>query len=318
MNGSWEWLRNDNGDFMDLYKLEGDKLKFLKPKELAGPKGEETLQKLIEKNLTYIFNLKFIDSQVVVQGKRFDTLAYDEENNRVIVIEYKKGTDSGIVDQGITYLTLVHENKDLIKYKIKEKLEKQKVDIDWSSTKVIFIAKNFDNYQTYVSSIRSAPFELWTYELYDGFLALEKIEQPATKTSFNTLISSKQEFKKISQDFITYDLDYHLNKMKPELRDVFKLYREKIKSFGPDIEEVIDQKSGITYRHNKISFIRFEFRVNQFNALFKEKEGYVDPKNLSRDIREYKWGFERQVVITSKDNFDDVIYLLKQAYDTTI
>jgi predicted transport protein len=106
--------------------------------------------------------------------------------------------------------------------------------------------------------------------------------------------------------------------MKPELRDVFKLYREKIKSFGPDIEEVIDQKSGITYRHNKISFLRFDFRVNQFNAVFKEKKGYVDPKNLSRDIRKRKWGFEREVVITSKDNFDDVIYLLKQSYDTTI
>ena len=39
---------------VDLYKIEGEKVRFLKPKELAGPKGEYGLQRLIEKNLKEI------------------------------------------------------------------------------------------------------------------------------------------------------------------------------------------------------------------------------------------------------------------------
>jgi len=303
---------------MDLYRIEDGRLKFLKPKELTGSKGEEELQKLMEKNLGEIFGLKFVDSQVVVQGKRLDTLAYDEENNRIVVIEYKKGSDSGVVDQGITYLSLVHENKEFFELKIEKKLNKGGLEIDWNSTRVIFVARKFDDYQITASAIRGVPFELWIYDLYDSYISLQKIEQTRTKTGFNTLVQNKQEFSKISQEIETYDLEYHLNKAKPEFRDIFKRYSKEILSFGPEVMEVVDQKSGITYKHNKVSFARFEFRVGHIDAIFKEKKGFVDPKNISRDIRTNKWGFERLAKIESADKFDDIIYLLKQAYETTL
>ena len=303
---------------MDLYKIEGEKVRFLKPKELAGPKGEYGLQRLIEKNLKEIFGLTFIDTEAVIQGKRLDTLAYDEENQRVVVIEYKKGRDSGVVDQGIAYLSLAHENKEFFELKIEKKLGKSNLEIEWESTKVIFVARKFDDYQICASAIRGVPFELWSYDLYDGLLALRRIEETGTKTSFSTLIKGKKEqLGKISQEIRTYDLEYHLKKTKEELRQIFEGYRREIKAFGLEVLEVIDQKVGITYKNNKKSFARIEFDANAFRIIFKEKAGFVDPKNLSKDIREYKWGFERMARVTSQENFDDTVYLLKQAYETT-
>ena len=304
---------------MDFYKLENGVAKFLKPRELVGSKGEEELQKIIEKNIKEIFGLKFIASQTMLQGKRFDTLAYDEENDRIVVIEYKRGKDSGVVDQGITYLSLVHENKEFFELKIEKKLGKSNLDIDWQSTRVFFIAHEFDDYQVSASAIRGVPFELWAYDIYDGFIALRKIEQTATRTAFNTLVQTKNsEFEKISKEIKTYDLDYHLNKTKPEFRPIFESYSRTIKSFGPEVTEVIDQKAGITYKNNKTSFIRIEFEPGYLKVIFKEKKGFVDPKKLSQDIRGYKWGYERRVKVSSMHNFDDVMYLLKQAYEKTL
>ncbi len=304
---------------MELYKIDNGKVKFLKPKELMGPKGEKELQTLIEQNLGELFDgLVFIGSEIELQRKELDTLAYSKENEGIVIIEYKKGSNSGIVDQGMAYLSLVHENKEFLELKIEKKLGNT-LKIDWKSTRIIFIANRFDDFQIKASAIKGVPFELWAYDLYDGLLALRRIEEPTTRTSFNTLIQDKKgEYEKMSQEIETYDLEYHLKKTKIELRPVFERYRQGIMAFGPEVSEVIDQKTGITYKNNKISFIRFEFRSDHFNAIFKEKAGFVDPKHLSVDIRSNKWGFERLVEVSSMHNFDDVNYLLKQAYETTL
>lgn len=85
---------------MDLYKIENKKVKFLKPRELTGPRGEKELQGLIENNLNEIFGLTFIESELELQRKELDTLAYDKENNRIVIIEYKKEHDAGVFDRG--------------------------------------------------------------------------------------------------------------------------------------------------------------------------------------------------------------------------
>jgi len=302
---------------VDLYKIKNDKMEFLKPKELT---DEKILQTLVETNLREVFGLRFIASELELQRKELDTLAFDEENSKVIIIEYKIGSDSGVFEQGMAYLLLVHESKRYIQMLIEKKIGKQDIEIDWDSTRVVFIAKKFDDFQTLISSSKGAPFELWVYDLYEGLIILNKIDEKKSRYAFSTLIKNKTpEMDKLSKEIQTYGLDYHLNKTKPELKQIFENYRKALTSFGSDVVEVVDQKTGITYKNNKISFARFEFRTDRIDAIFKEKkEGFVDPKKLSRDIRTHKWGFERLVKIESAEKFDDMVYLLKQAYETTL
>ena len=51
-------------------------------------KLEKHLQKLFEDNLPTILGLTVVKSEFVIKNKRFDTLAFDEENKSFVIIDY--------------------------------------------------------------------------------------------------------------------------------------------------------------------------------------------------------------------------------------
>jgi len=69
------------------------------------------LQKICDDNLETLFRLKLVKSQFAIENFRIDTLAFDEETKAFVVIEYKKGENFSVIDQGYTYLSLVLNNK---------------------------------------------------------------------------------------------------------------------------------------------------------------------------------------------------------------
>ena len=75
---------------------------------------ERDIQGLVENNLQTIFSLKFVASELTVDKFRIDTLAYDEENNSFVIIEYKKGHSYSVVDQGYSYLSVMLNNKAIL------------------------------------------------------------------------------------------------------------------------------------------------------------------------------------------------------------
>ncbi len=74
-------------------------------------KLEKELKDLFEANLNPIMGLQLVRSEFSIKNKRIDTLAYDNQNNAFIIIEYKKDKTISVVDQGFTYLSLMLENK---------------------------------------------------------------------------------------------------------------------------------------------------------------------------------------------------------------
>ena len=64
---------------------------------------EKDIQKIIEQNVSTIFGLTFIQSELSVDKYRIDTLCYDGENNSFVRIEFKKGSSFSDLDQGFTY-----------------------------------------------------------------------------------------------------------------------------------------------------------------------------------------------------------------------
>ena len=91
--------------------------------------------------------------------------------------------------------------------------------------------------------------------------------------------------------------------------------QEKVKSL-PSVEEIVDQKSGITYRTTK-SFSRFEFGQSYIRVLLRESV-YTDPKKLVRDISSFKWGYKGEVKLNSLEDIDYVVSLIKQSYESTL
>ena len=121
-------------------------LKNLKEKPF---KLEKEMQNLFEKNLTQITGLEFVKSEFSIQSYRLDTLAFDKENNSFVIIEYKRGHNYSVFDQGVSYLNTLLKYKADFVLEYNETLEKslKKDDVDWSQSKIVFVSPAFNQNQ---------------------------------------------------------------------------------------------------------------------------------------------------------------------------
>ena len=92
---------------MSLYSIKNSKLEPIRKVEF---KYERELQKLTEENLEELFGLKFVASEFQLDNLRIDTLAFNEETKSFVIIEYKKGKNYSVIDQGYSYLSLLLNN----------------------------------------------------------------------------------------------------------------------------------------------------------------------------------------------------------------
>jgi RecB family endonuclease NucS len=124
---------------MPVFKINNSKLSEVK--NVSFPLEKE-LQDITEKNLDNIFNLEFVSSEFRLNNFRIDTVAFDREIKSFVIIEYKKDRNSSVIDQGYSYLSLMLNNKADFILEYNEKMEHslKKKDVDWSQSKVLFIA----------------------------------------------------------------------------------------------------------------------------------------------------------------------------------
>ena len=93
---------------MILYNNTSSKLNQVKEKPF---KLEKEIQNIFENNLHEVMGLELVKSEFAIKNKRIDSLAYDKQTNAFIIIEYKRDKNYSVVDQGLTYLNLMLQNK---------------------------------------------------------------------------------------------------------------------------------------------------------------------------------------------------------------
>src|SRR3989344_2166752 len=72
---------------------------------------EKDVQKLFEKNLEEILNIKFLATEYSTSfGGRIDSLGIDN-NGSPVIIEYKKGQNDSVINQGLSYLRWLLDHK---------------------------------------------------------------------------------------------------------------------------------------------------------------------------------------------------------------
>ena len=76
-------------------------------------KLEKDIQRLFELNLKQIMGLELVKSEFSVKNKRIDTLAFDPQSKAFAIIEYKRDRNASVFDQGVTYLNLLLQNKEV-------------------------------------------------------------------------------------------------------------------------------------------------------------------------------------------------------------
>ncbi len=131
---------------MSIYKLENKSLSYVDEKPF---KLEKDIQNLCEQNLESLLGLELVKSEFTVGNYRIDSLAYDKAQNSFVIIEYKRSDSRSVVDQGYAYLSTMLNNKAdfVLEYNESRKIPLRKNDIEWSQSRVVFIAPSFNAYQ---------------------------------------------------------------------------------------------------------------------------------------------------------------------------
>jgi hypothetical protein len=101
---------------------------------------ERDLQKLFEKNLNTLLDIKFLVSEYSTSfGGRIDTLGIDN-NGSPVIIEYKRTQNDNVINQGLSYLRWLLDHKEKFEALVHEK--ENNVEIDWKSPRVICVAES--------------------------------------------------------------------------------------------------------------------------------------------------------------------------------
>lgn len=305
---------------MKLFSINGNTLEqvYAKPFEL-----EKDIQMLIEQNTETLFGLEFVKSEFTVDSFRLDTLCYDSESRSFTIIEYKNDKNFSVIDQGYTYLSLLLNNKAdfILEYNESNDNTLKRDDIDWSQSRVIFIAPRYTSYQKHSVNFKDVPFELWEIQKYkNNTIGLTKHESDSNASIDSATPSdSDSVMKSVSQEVKVYDEDYHLYKNKNRPKEIIDLYfkvKERILDLGDDIE-IKYLAQTIQFKVNKsiVDLIIFNYGVV---AIINMKKGELDdPREETKDLSEKgHWGNgEYKYKIQPSDEIEYAIYLIKQAYD---
>tara|TARA_B100000963_G_scaffold7624_1_gene6015 strand:+ start:548 stop:1516 length:969 start_codon:yes stop_codon:yes gene_type:complete len=317
---------------MELYNLKKDKLEEVR---LIPFKLEKDIQALIEKNTESIFELDFIESEFKVEKYRIDTLCFDPENNSFVIVEYKKGSSYSVVDQGMTYLQLMLNNKADFLLKLSQHKDKvlEMKDVDWSQSKIIFVAESFNSYQKDSVNLDNLPFELWEIKRFTNNTIVFNKHKSNSKESIGSLTDSKKKnaFSVINKEVKVYTELDSTSKTNSKVIEKWEELKEMIIEL--DGIEIVPKRLYISLiledkRNKTVAYfnfqkggIRMDFsRGNLYKDGSKSKNYFVldDPKGIAKEDS-WTWksgakGSVYKVFINENTDIDYIMFLIKQKY----
>jgi predicted transport protein len=302
---------------MNLYTITNNKVKSITSKEF---KLEKDIQNIIENNLNELFNLQFVKSELSVKNFRIDTLGFDKENKSFVIIEYKRGSNYSVIDQGYTYMSLLLNNKSdfILEYNelCGENLKRD--DVDWTQSKVIFVTPQFTEYQKHSINFKDVPFELWEINQYENNL----IGLVQHKTTSNESISSISDDKsnvvnEVSREIKVYDEEYHLSqsRVQENTKQKYSELKERVLNLGSDIS-IIPRKTYISFKR-KTNFLDIHFLKEGLWCWINLKKGELDdPKGLSRDVSSigHYGNGDYDLFINEYSDLDYMMFLINQSF----
>lgn len=268
---------------MLLFKLNKQKLVNVNEQSI---RLEKDLQGMIENNLEQLFGYKLLVSELQLNNLRIDTLAYDEENKAFVILEYKKDRSFSVVDQGYSYLALLLNNKAdfILEYNERNNKSLKKDSVDWSQSKVIFIANSFTPHQRNSINFKNLPIQLWEVKSFkDDLWSFEQIK-PLQQSESIDVISADKEIHTITREVKTYTLEDHFKSGWENSRELYDELEEELLKIDNRLE-VSPVKYYIGYKIGAV--VLFDIKVFQSKL---ELELYrVQPKDLKDPEHKLKY-----------------------------
>jgi len=316
---------------MNLFKLSSGKLAQLDREHFT---LERDIQQLIEKNLHEVFNLQFVASELTVEKFRIDTLAFDEETNSFVIVEYKKGNSYSVVDQGYSYLSVMLNNKAdfILEYNERMNESLKRNDVDWSSSRVIFVSPSFNSYQKNSVNFRDIPFELWEIRRFaDGIVGLNQHQSNSSEDI--KLLSGDNEtsaIRQVSEEIKVYEESDHTAGASEKILVVWEELKEDISNWDDVICYSTKHYVGFRKGSSLISAVRIfkkhmslDFSRGNIALDGSKSKGFLNIDDPKGKLEEKSWTYKSGVVgnsyvlkLSQADELEYAKYLIKQKYDS--
>lgn len=283
-------------------------------------KLEREIQRLFEQNLPAIMNLELVKSECIIRNRRIDTLAFDPQSKAFVIIEYKRERNRSAFDQGITYLNLMLQHKAdfLVEYNECRKAQLRRSDIDWSQTRVAFVAPNFTENQIEATDFRDFAIELWEVRRYEnGLIAVTPIQKSPTAESIRQIAGNNASIRTIAEEIRTYTEEDLLQGKSDEAAALYDRYRSAILNLADGIE-IKPQKLYVAFKKENRNIVDIEIQRKGLKIFINVKQGRLcDPKGLARDISGVgHWGNGDYEIKASDDKeLEYVMSLARQALE---
>jgi predicted transport protein len=144
---------------------------------LAG--AEAVVQGLIESNMEAMLGVRLLVSEYStgpVHGGRIDSLGIDE-NGAPVIVEYKRATDAGVINQGLYYLSWLMDHRAEFGHLVRDRLGARAASqILWSSPRLICIAGDFTRYDVHAVREQRRSIDLVRYRYFgEDHIGLETV-----------------------------------------------------------------------------------------------------------------------------------------------
>jgi len=279
---------------------------------------EKDVQKIFEKNLEEILDITFLASEYRTSfGGRMDTLGIDH-NGSPVIIEYKRGQNDSVINQGLSYLRWLLDHK--ADFEALTHRANIATAIDWASPRVICVAESYNKFDLDTADLLPMDIELLRYRIYENNILLVEPEvQRKVKISTSDIFEKAEKPKGEFREKIRHSVDDHLKTASPQTRELFAAVREKITA----LDESIIEESKAKYIAYKLTtnFVDIVVYKDSLKLFLNVPSGtLIDSSVIARDLTKPKaighWGNgDYEVKLERNEDMDAVMGLIKQSYE---
>ena len=282
-------------------------------------KLEKEIQQLFEKNLFQITGLELVKSEFSIQNQRIDTLAFDIENGAFVIIEYKRGHNYSVFDQGVAYLNTLLKYKADFVLEYNEALDKslKKNEVDWSQSKIVFVSPAFNQMQKQAVDFKDLNIELWEVKRFENnIVVIDGVQKSQAAPSIKLTSTSEKdtELSEITKEIKTYqEEDFYQGKTE-EVIELYNDFKQAILNLSPEIV-VVPKKHWIGFKIDKRNVADIQIQSKGLRISINMKEGELDdPKKMTENVanKGHFGNGDYQIVVSDTKHLEYVMSLIKQ------
>ncbi len=298
---------------MPIYLNTNNKLQEVEEKTF---KLERDIQRVFEENLNTVMQLTLVKSEFTIKDRRIDTLAYDDQVNAFVIIEYKRDKSISVFDQGITYLGLMLANKAdfVIEYNEKFKKSIKRDEVDWTQSRIVFVSTSFSEYQISAANFKDFAIELWEVKQYaNNLISINPIKKTKTAPSIKPVTQQSETYKKVSDEIKVYTEDEHVAFANEEIAELYVKFRDAIFNLDDGIE-IKPTKLYVAFKKDK-NIVDIQVQKNSLKIFINAKFGSIDDgKQLARDVANvgHFGNGDYQIVVSNDNDLEYIMSLIKQ------